>query len=298
MPRRTLSPILFLAFPIAVLTAFTLLPTLAGLLLAFFEWDGSGAPRFVGGRNFASLARDPRFTPALINTVVFVVGTVPAATLAGFLLAVGVHAKWFRGKAAVRTALFLPTIVSIIAVGFVWRWVLEDKGGLLPAAIRAAGVDPPEFLRGGSIVRIGGVDVLAWPMVSIMSVQVWRMAGFCMVLYLAALAVISDSLYEAAEIDGAGRWQALRHITWPQARPMTAFLLVTGAIGALQIFDLIWALTVSAETDATNVLNLYVYREFQQGRLGYAAAVGVVIFALTLFATGAQLFVLRRRVLS
>jgi ABC-type sugar transport system permease subunit len=132
-------------------------------------------------------------------------------------------------------------------------------------------------------------------MVSIMGVQVWRMAGFCTVLYLAALAAISDSLYEAAEIDGAGRWQALRHITWPQARPMTAFLLVAGAIGALKIFDLIWALTASAETDGTNVLNLYVYREFQQGRLGYGAAIGVVIFALTLVATGAQLFLLRRR---
>ncbi len=289
------SPYLFLAVPMAVLMIFTIVPTLAGLALSLFQWDGTGWPRFVGLGNFQRLSEDARFWPALVNTLVFVVLTVPAATLAGFALAVAVHAKWFRGRSLARTLLFLPTIVSIIAIGFVWRWLLEDKSGLLPGMLRGVGIDSPDFLQGGAIISIGGVNVLAWPMLSIIIVQVWRTAGFCMVLYLAALSSISDSLYEAAEVDGASPWQSLRAITIPQVRPMTAFLLITGVIGALQVFDLIWAMTVAAETDATNVLNLYVLREFQRSRLGYAATIGVVIFALTLAATAAQLWLLRGR---
>lgn len=289
------SPYIFLAVPMGVLLIFTLIPTLAGLFLSLFQWDGTGWPRWVGLGNFRALAADARFWPALINTLVFVILTVPASTLLGFALAVAVHAKWFKGRAIARTMLFLPTIVSIVAVGFVWRWMLEDKGGLLPASLRSIGLDPPDFLQGGSIISIAGVNVLAWPMLSIILVQVWRTAGFCMVLYLAALSAVSDSLYEAAEVDGASPWQSLRAITIPQVRPMTAFLLITGVIGALQVFDLIWAITVAAETDATNVLNLYVLREFQRSRLGYAATIGVVIFALTLAATAAQLLLLRAR---
>src|SRR5207247_2340492 len=109
--------------------------------------------------------------------------------------------------------------------------------------------------------------------------------------YLAALGSISETLYEAAEIDGASRAGILRHITWPQVAPMTAFLLITGVIGALQVFDIVFVMTgQTAETSATNVLNLSIYRQFTYGQYGYAAAIGVVIFALTAIATLAQLW--------
>lgn len=306
MPRRSLTPWAFVGFPLAVLIVFTLVPTVVGLALSLFQWGGQGPPRFVGIDNFRSLWHDPRFWPALRNTIVFVLLTVPASTFIGFALALAVHARWFRAKAAARTMLFLPTIVSIIAIGFVWRWVLESKGGLLPAAIRAAGLEPPDFLQGGPVFSFtskSGTGAFhyaeyaawfTWPLLSIMLVQVWRTVGFSMVLYLSALSSVSESLYEAAEVDGASRWQVMRRVTWPLVRPMTAFLLITGAIAGLQVFDIVWAITVTAETDATNVLNLYVYREFQQSRLGYAAAIGVVIFSLTIVATVTQLALTRR----
>jgi ABC-type sugar transport system permease subunit len=297
--RRSSGAYAFIAFPLAILFLFTLLPTVAGLALSLFEWDGGGLPRFVGLANFAALERDPRFGPALKNTLVYVIGTVPLTVALGFGLAVAVHAKWFVGKTVVRTALFLPTVVSIIATGFVWRWMLDDAGGLVPAALRAAGVrNPPSFLQGGAVWTVGsgdgGVSIIAWPMVSVVAVSVWRGVGFAMVLYLAALGGVNESLYEAAEVDGASRWGALKHITWPGVAPMTVFLLVTGVIGALQVFDIVWAMTTGTETMATTVLNLYVYREFQQSRLGYAAAIGVVIFALTVAATAGQVWVFRR----
>jgi len=296
MPRPRLTPYAFIAFPLAILFLFTLAPTVVGLGLSLFNWDGSGNPSFVGTENLAALlTRDERFGPALRNTLVFVVGTVPLTVLLGFFLAVAAHARWFVGRTVVRTLFFLPTVVSIIAIGFVWRWLLDDHGGLIPAAVRALGLTPPDFLSGGPFASIGGTPILSWPLLSIIAVQIWRGVGFCMVLYLAALGGVNESLYEAAEVDGAGRGQVLRHITWPQVAPMTAFLLVTGVIGALQVFDIVWAMTAGTESNATTVLNLYAYREFTQSRLGYAAAIGLVIFALTALATLAQLSLMRRR---
>lgn len=283
MGQRSRSAYWFIAFPMAVLFVFTLLPTVAGLGLSLFSWDGSGRPTFVGVQNFVQLARDESFRPAVRNTLLFVVATVPISVLAAFGLAVIASAPWFRGKTVARTCIFLPTIVSIIAVGVVWRWLLADQGGLLPGAIRSVGLRPPSFLDG------------SWAFVSIVLVQIWRGVGFCFVLYLAALAGVNRNLYEAARVDGASRWAVVRHITWPAVGPMTVFLLVTGVIGALQVFDVVWAMTSRAETDATRVLNLYIFREFKQSRLGYAAAIGVVIFSLTLIVTWGQLRLLRGR---
>ena len=283
MGQRSRSAYWFIAFPMAVLFVFTLLPTVAGLGLSLFSWDGSGRPTFVGVQNFVQLARDQSFRPAVRNTLLFVVATVPISVLAAFGLAVIASAPWFRGKTMARTCIFLPTLVSIIAVGVVWRWLLADQGGLLPGAIRSVGLRPPSFLDG------------SWAFVSIVLVQIWRGVGFCFVLYLAALAGVNRNLYEAARVDGASRWAVVRHITWPAVGPMTVFLLVTGVIGALQVFDVVWAMTSRAETDATRVLNLYIFREFKQSRLGYAAAIGVVIFSLTLIVTWGQLRLLRGR---
>ena len=283
MGQRSRSAYLFIALPMAVLFVFTLLPTVAGLALSLFSWDGSGRPAFVGVQNFVQLARDESFRPAVRNTLLFVVATVPISVLAAFGLAVIASAPWFRGKTVARTCIFLPTIVSIIAVGVVWRWLLADQGGLLPGAIRSVGLRPPSFLDG------------SWAFASIVLVQIWRGVGFCFVLYLAALAGVNRNLYEAARVDGASRWAVVRHITWPAVGPMTVFLLVTGVIGALQVFDVVWAMTSRAETDATRVLNLYIFREFKQSRLGYAAAIGVVIFSLTMIVTWVQLRLLRGR---
>lgn len=297
MMRRHLSAYSFLAFPLAVLFIFTLAPTIAGLLLGFFQWDGGTEPRFVGLANFQLLWEDPRFVPSLWNTMRYVGATVPLTVAFGFLLAIALHARWFRGKTLIRTAIFLPTIVSIIAIGFVWRWLLDDQGGLIPAVydfvasnLKTADI-LPSFLpvRCPSLLQDGD-----WPMMWVMVVSVWRGVGFCMVLYLAALAGIPEQLYEAAAVDGASDQEMVRHITWPMVAPMSVFLLVTGIISALQVFDVIWAMTAGTETASTRVLNLFVFREFQQSRLGYAAAIGGVIFALTLAATAAQLILFRR----
>ncbi|USN98669.1 MAG: sugar ABC transporter permease [Phycisphaeraceae bacterium] len=278
----------FLFFPMAILTVFVLAPTIIGLGLSFFEWKGgplwTGAggwnlPTFVGLQHYRSLLSDPDIRHGLINTIAFVVGSVPISVLVAFVLAVAVNSPWFRGKALVRTLLFMPTIVSIVAVGFVWRWVLNDSAGILNWFLSLLGYnDPPNWLADGY-----------WPLFWIVVVQIWRQIGFCLVLYLAALQAVSPSLYEAAAIDGATRLGSVRHITWPMVAPMTAFLMVTGVISALQVFDLVFIMTGENETRYTTVLNLEIFREFSYGSFGYAAAIGVLIFVITIAATALQL---------
>lgn len=270
----SLKPYAFFGFPVAVLMVFTLLPTVAGLGLSFFEWDGGPHLRFVGLKNFQSLWLDGAFGPALKNTLLFVVLSVPPTLMIGFLLAAALSARWFVGQTIVRTMVFLPTVVSIVAVGFMWRWVLDPQSGLLLLFMRTLGATgAEEWARGPYWIP-------AW----IVIVSVWRGIGFCVVLYMSAIAGIGESLYEAAAIDGASRMRTLFEITWKQVRPTSAFLLVTGVIGALQVFDIVFVMTGQQETQRTSVLNLYLYRQFSQGNFGYAAAIGTVLFGLSLVA--------------
>jgi ABC-type sugar transport system permease subunit len=271
----------FLAFPLAVIAVFTALPTVAGIALSFCEWDGGGPPRFVGLENYRALLRDdPQFWYATRNTVLFALVTVPVTTVGAFLLAVALHARWFRASAVAQTILFLPTVISIVAVGYVWRWVLDPQAGLLEGARSALG------LAGEGPMWLGDSP---WALAAIVFIQVWRNVGFCVVLYLAALSGIPRSQLEAAGVDGAGSWRTTVHVTWPNVRPMTLFLLITGAIWALQVFDLVWVITGGAEQRWTDVLNAHLYREFAANRLGYSATVGVFVLVLSAIVTVVQL---------
>ncbi len=132
-----------------------------------------------------------------------------------------------------------------------------------------------------------------WGLTTIIVVSIWRGLGFSIVLYLAALTSVPRSLYDAAAVDGAGGWQTLWNVTWPGVRPMTVFLMITGTITALQVFDIVLLMIGKAQQDGTDVLNLYLYREFTANRLGFAAAIGVVVLLMTVVITVAQAWSLR-----
>jgi len=193
---------------------------------------------------------------------------------------------------------FLPTIISIVAIGFIWRWILDPSdAGLLNhyagAALRGVGrlfgseamarADLPEFLGNSPL-----------GLTTIIVVSIWRTLGFSIVLYLATLVNVPQSYFEAAAVDGAGPWQTMRHITWPSVRPMTIFLVITSTISALQVFDIVLVMIGTNEQPWTDVLNLFLYREFTHNRLGFAAAIGVVLLALTVMITIGQLLFLRQ----
>jgi ABC-type sugar transport system permease subunit len=287
----------FVAFPLAIVFVFTLLPTLVGVGLSFCEWSGGGTPRFIGWQNYREALADHALWPALRNTLVFALVFVPVTTLAAFLFAVALNARWFVGRTLVRTVFFLPTVVSIVAIGFIWRWVLEPSSAgllnhVLDETVRVFG----RLVGHSGTLHVDWPDWLGnnpWGLATIIVVSIWRGLGFAVVLYLAALGSVPRAHYDAAAVDGAGAWQSIWHITWPGVRPTTFFLLITGMIGALQVFDIVLVMVGAIEQPWTDVLNLYLYREFGHNRLGYAATLGVIVLALTVIVTVAQLLWLR-----
>jgi multiple sugar transport system permease protein len=284
--RRSVNAWCFLAFPLGVIAVFVAAPTLIGIVLSFFEWSGSGAPHFIGLRNYQELLHASAFRPALRNTLIFTVATVPLTVILAFLFATVLNAPWFLGRTLLRTVFFLPTIISIVAIGFIWRWVLDPSpGGLFNHLLISLGASRevlPDWLGNSG-----------WGLTTIIVVSIWRGLGFSIVLYLAALTSVPRSLYDAAAVDGAGGWQTLWNVTWPGVRPMTVFLMITGTITALQVFDIVLLMIGKAQQDGTDVLNLYLYREFTANRLGFAAAIGVVVLLMTVVITVAQAWSLR-----
>ncbi len=302
----------FVAFPLAIIFLFTALPTIVGVALSLFEWTGGGWPRFVGLQNYATAFGDRTLGRALINTLLFAAGTVPLTILLAFPLAVAMNAPWFRGRTALRTIFFLPTVISIVAIGLLWRWVLEpSSAGLLNHALTTMGLEslPNQAFEALNVVAgwlhlpqfvapdarhpewLAGTPL---GLATIIAVSTWRGLGFAIVLYLAALGNVPQASYDAAAVDGAGPWQIMWRITWPSVRPMTFFLLITGLIGALQVFDIIIVMMGQFEQNWTDMLNVYLYREFGRSRLGYAATIGVVLLAATGLVTAAQLALWRR----
>jgi len=282
----------FVAFPLAVLLLFTALPTVLGAALSLFEWTGGGEARFVGLANFRQAAHDPALWNALRNTVLFAVGTVPLTILLAFPLAVALHAPWFVGRTALRTVFFLPTVISIVAIGLIWRWVLEPStAGLLNVTLTEIANLPHTLGLTATRVHPDWPQWLGntgWGLGTIVAVSTWRGLGFAIVLYLAAVGNVPQAQVEAAAVDGAGPWQIMWRITWPTVRPMTFFLLVTGMIGALQVFDIVLVMVGTFEQRSTDVLNLYLYREFVRSRLGYAATIGVIVLLATALVTALQ----------
>ena len=281
MPHRTGSswrPWAFIAFPLAIIAVFTAIPTLLGIGLSFFAWDGGGTPAFIGLENYrAAFAGDAQLWRSLRNTLIFTVASVPLSVGLGFLIASAIHARWFRGASAARTMFFLPTVMSIVAVGFTWQWMLNPRAGIVNLLPGVNVSNNPDWL--------GDTPLGLFTMVA---VQVWRTVGFCVVLYVAALSRVPRSLYEAAAVDGATSWQMTRHITWPSVRPMTAFLAITGAIWALQVFDLDVVMNGWNPQRWNDMINTLIFREFKSGRLGYAATVGTAVLVLTAVVAAAQ----------
>ncbi len=295
--KRNLSPYAFIAFPLAIIFIFTALPTLAGVILSFFEWSGGGMPQFIGLQNYQALSASDNFYFALRNTLIFTAATVPITVILAFLFAVALNAEWFVGRSILRTVFFLPTIISIVAIGFIWRWLLDPSdAGLINHHLTTFLTSIGTLIGNEALTQFEMPDFLGnspLGLTTIIIVSIWRGLGFSIVLYLATLGSVPRAYYEAAAVDGAGPWKMIWHITWPTVRPMTFFLLITGTITALQVFDIILVMIGTNQQDYTDVLNLFLYREFTQNRLGFAAAIGVVLLVITAVITICQMLFLR-----
>ena len=273
----------FLLPSLAPLLLFTLVPMLSSLVLTVFEWNLLQPARFVALDNFARLIGDPDFHAALIHTAQFVAGYLPLVMVGGLAIALGLH-RGTRGIAILRTAYFLPVVTSWVVVALMWKWLLNPSSGLVNWALGLAGISGP-----------GWWTDPGWAMPSIVLASAWKDLGFVMVIFLAGLQAIPTDYYEAAAIDGAGRWARFRHVTLPLLSPATFFVVIISLINSFQVFDQVWIMTEGGPAGASSVVVTEVVRNaFSYGRLGYASAMSWVLFVAILAVTLLQ-FRLQKR---
>lgn len=281
--RRVGVAALFLLPSLAPLFLFTLVPMLSSLVLTAFEWNLLQPARFVAFDNFARLVGDPDFHAALIHTAQFVAGYLPLVMVGGLAIGLGLH-RATRGIAILRTAYFLPVVTSWVVVALMWKWLLNPSSGLVNWALGLAGVSGP-----------GWWTDPGWAMPSIVLASAWKDLGFVMVIFLAGLQAIPTDYYEAAAIDGAGRWARFRHVTLPLLSPATFFVVIISLINSFQVFDQVWIMTEGGPAGASSVVVTEVVRNaFSYGRLGYASAMSWVLFVAILAVTLLQ-FRLQKR---
>ena len=247
-----------------------LLPAAVAAYLTLQRWNLISAPRFVGLYNINRMLRDPLLLQSLKVTVLFSAISVPLGLVFAFFLASLINNK-FRGIAVFRTIYFLPSIVPAVANAILWAWLFNTEFGLINYVIRALGGP-----------KIGWLQDPNWVMVAFVILTVWGVGG-SMIIFLAGLQGIPRIFYEAAEIDGAGRWARLRHVTLPMMSPIIFFNLVIGFINSFQIFVSALLITNGGPQHATLFLVLYIYRTaFGSQKMGYAAVLSWLLFGILL----------------
>ena len=269
--QRRLVPYIFIAPNLLVFTVFVLVPIVFAFYISLNEWSLIGTPEFVGLGNYVEMLGDGQFWRSLYNTLIYTVGTVPTSIALGLLVAVGLNRK-LPGRALLRSLFFVPVIISLVAVALIASWMFNDNYGVINVALGALGFEGVPWLSSP-----------VWAMPSLIITTLWIRVGFCMVIYLASLQSIPAELYDAAQVDGATSWRQFRHITWPLLGPTTFLLLILNVIYSLHVFDLIYVMTGGGPGSSTTVLVQYIYQmAFQESEMGYASAVGVVLYAMLL----------------
>lgn len=266
--RRTLIGYIFIMPFILGFILWFLIPALVAGYLTFHRWDLISPPRFVGTDNIERLFTDPLLPQSLQASFVYTLFSVPLGQVFAFFLATLINTK-IRGIAFFRTIYYMPTIVPAVASAILWAWIFNTEFGLLNAGLRALGV-----------AKVPWLQDTGWVMVAFIVVSMWGVGG-TMIIFLAGLQGIPEMYYEAAEIDGAGMWAKLRHVTLPMMSPIIFFNLVLGFINSFQVFTTAYLLTDGGPQNATLFLVLYIYRTaFQSQKMGYAAALSWLLFLI------------------
>ena len=279
----------FLALPLAFFLLVRLYPAFESLRLSLLDYTSPLAPsKFVGLENFSRMAGDAVLGRALWNTLLYALIGVPAQLILGLGVAL-LLSSVVRARGLFRAIYFAPFVTPIVASAWVWQWLLNRNFGPVNQVLSAVGLPNQPFL--------GSPDQA---LASAAALVVWQQLGFQIVIFLAGLEAIPRVYYEAASLDGAAGWSRFRHITLPLLNPTVVFSVVIGTNGFLQLFAQVANLNPTDQggpLDSTLTVALYIYRvAFQSSKMGYGAAITVLLFAIILIITLLQLRVLRRRV--
>lgn len=277
--------VVFLAPSLIGLLVFIVYPIIASLWLAFQDWNMLSAPKFIGLANFQELVQDQDFWRALRYTLTFVVLYVPSVFVIGLGLALLLNQK-VRGMIIVRTSTFLPVVASWVVVSLIWKWIFNPSYGLINYGLALLGIQGPDWLFQPQTALYAMVIT-----------SIWKDVGYIALLYLGGLQSISETYYEAAQIDGAGRWRSFRSITLPLLSPTMFFVAITLLINYFQLFEQVWLMPMTdsaADRQLTVIVTEVVRNAFSYSRMGYASAMSWVLFVLIFIITFVQ-FRLQKR---
>ncbi|MEU2775664.1 sugar ABC transporter permease [Streptomyces sp. NPDC007162] len=272
---------------LALFAAFMVLPVVWSLLMSMTDTESADLRTplnvsFIGLDNYVRLFEDEQFVHALRNTGVFVLVGLPLTLAAGLAAAVALDRGIRRFRAVFRVGFYLPVITSVVAVAVIWKTLLDPRAGLVNTVLAWFGIDGPAWLADTRF---------ALPVMILMAV--WRNLGTVMIIMLAGLQSVPQSLMEAAELDGAGAWQRFWRVTFPLLRPALLLTAVTTGINYLQFFDEPFVMTNGGPLDSTLSATLYSYNQFGNGNYDMASAAGYVVFVLIVALTVLQFRVLR-----
>ena len=267
---------IFILPSLLFILVFVILPILASFYYSVTDYDLMKAPRFAGLKNYGNLLGDPRYPDAIANTLYFAVATVPTGVVTSLLLATLINRR-LRGIYAFRALFYMPVVSSFVSVALIWLWFYEPQFGLFNEFFEIVGLPRLKWLRSADT-----------SMPSIILLSVWKNMGLNMVIYLAGLQGIPPHLYEAAEIDGAGRISTFFRITLPLLAPTTYFVVIVYFIGALQMFVQVYIMTNTAgiqdapsyggPLDSTATVVVLIFdNAFAYLKMGYASAMSFVL---------------------
>lgn len=249
---------------------FTFGPMLYSIFLSFTSWDILTPPRWVGVANFRAVIHDSVFWKALYNTFYYALFSVPSGLVVALLLAVLLNQK-VKGQGLFRTFFYLPSVVSGVATSFLWLWIFNPDYGMANQVL--------QFLH---LPTLGWLTSMRWSKPSLIIMSLWACGG-SMLIFLAGLQNIPRELYEAAQIDGAKRFQTFKAITIPLLSPSIFFNLIIGLITSLQIFTPAYIMTKGGPVNETLFYVLYLYRSaFEWFKMGYASALAWILFVIIL----------------
>lgn len=259
------------------IVAFYLVPVLASVVISFVEWDLLTPPSWTGLGNYSfMLTKDRIFWKSLINTIYYSVFGIPLQLTFALSLALLLNEK-VRGMSIFRTVFYLPSVTSGVAVSVLWSWLLHPDLGIINEFLHSIGIQGPRWLYS-----------VTWSKPALIFMSLWGVGG-TMIIFLAALQGVPQHLYEAAEVDGAGPWRRFFGVTLPMVTPALFFNLVTGVIGALQVFTEAYVMTGGGPAESTLFYVYYLYNNaFVYLKMGYASAMAWVLFWIILGLTAMQ----------
>ena len=275
--HRVRTAFAFLAPSLLGVILFLVIPIIFVIGLSLVQWNMLTPMKWVGLSNYVNIFEFDGFGHSLVVTAYYVILNIPIQTAFALGMAMLLRSKR-AGSGVIRIIAVLPFLSTPVAMGVVWNWIFNPSTGLVNQFLAHLGITGPAWLSN---------EATAMPVIAF--ANIWQYAGYNMLFFLAGLAAIPPTVYEAASIDGATKWEQFRRVTLPLLRPTLLFVLVTGVIGSFQVFDTVYVMTAGGPGNATEVASLNIYNTAFAGfRIGEASAMSVVLFAVILAITIVQ----------